>query len=334
MSALIFVIIVTFLALVYSFYNGVNDRANSIATTISTRAMSPHQAIIMSSVLNILGAFITTEVAKTMGKGIVDPAVLQCDQCMVIAAMLGTVIWVISCTRAGIPISITHAMVGGIMGAAIAASGDISLFQWAGLKKILLGMVFSPLFGFGGAFVFVWIMIWLFHKARPFFANTVFRKAQILSAAFVSLAHGTNDSQNAMGIITMALLVSNYIKVFTVPLWAILASGIAMGLGTYIAGWRVMRTMGEKLDKLEPVHGFSAQTTSAIVILAASLVGIPISTTHVVATSIMGVGASKKLSAVRWGVAGNIIVTWVLTFPGSGIVSAVSYIILKQLVPH
>lgn len=332
MSALVFVIIVTFLALIYSFYNGVNDRANAIATTVSTRAMSPHQAIIMSSVLNILGAFITTEVAKTMGKGIVDPAMLQGDQILVIAAMIGTVIWVVSCTRAGIPISITHAMVGGIIGAALMASGGINLLQWTGIKKILLGMVFSPLLGFGGAFVFVLILIWLFRNARPFFANTFFRKAQILSAAFVSLSHGTNDSQNAMGIITMALLVSNYIKVFTVPLWAILASGIAMGLGTYIAGWRVMKTMGEKLVKLEPVHGFGAETSSAIVILGASLLGIPISTTHAVATSIMGVGASKRLSAVRWGVAGNIMITWILTFPGSGIVSAVSYLVLKQLI--
>lgn len=333
MSALVFVIIVTFLALVYSFYNGVNDRANAIATTISTRAMSPHQAIIMSSILNLLGAFITTEVAKTMGKGIVDPAVLHGDQILVIAAMIGTVIWVISCTRAGIPISITHAMVGGLMGAAIAAAnGGIGLMQWPGIRKILLGMVFSPLLGFGGAFVFVLILIWLFRNARPFFANTFFRKAQILSAAFVSLAHGTNDSQNAMGIITMALVVGKFIPIFTVPVWVILASGITMGLGTYIAGWRVMRTMGEKLVKLEPVHGFGAETSSAIVILGASLLGIPISTTHAVATSIMGVGASKRLSAVRWGVAGNIMITWILTFPGSGIVSAVSYLVLKQLI--
>ncbi len=332
MSPLLFVIIVVILAWIYDFYNGVNDRANAIATTISTRAMTPHQAILVSAILNILGAFVTTQVAKTIGKGIVDPAMLQGDQILVIAALIGTIIWVVSCTRAGIPISISHSLVGGIMGAAIMAAGGISLLQWAGIKKILLGMVFSPLLGFGGAFILVILLLWLFRRAQSYFANTLFRRVQVGTTVFLSFTHGMNDTQNAMGVITMALFVGGFITTFHVPWWVIAGSGFFMGAGTYIAGWRVMKTMGMKIVKLTPIHAVSSETASSLVILGASLLGIPISTTHAVATSIMGVGASKKLSAVRWGVVWNIVIAWILTFPGSGIMSALAYIILKQIV--
>lgn len=328
MSSLLFVIVVVILASIYNYYNGANDSANSIATTVSTRALTPRQAVLMAAVLNMAGAFITTEVAKTMGKGIVEPSVLSGHQEVLIASLIGAIVWAFACTHLGIPISITHSMVGGIMGAVIVSQG-ITVLKWAGIKKILLAMIISPIAGFAGAYIFMFLMLWLFRRARPGWANKFFRKGQIFTAGLVALTHGCNDTQNAMGIIAAALVIAGFIPFFYVPVWVILISALIMGLGTYISGWRVIRTLGQRLLKVTPVHGFCSEFTSAGVMLGASLMGAPISTTHVVSTSVMGAGATKKLTAVRWGVAGNIVITWILTFPGSALIGALSCLVLQ-----
>lgn len=328
MSPLFFIIVIIILAWVYDFYNGANDSANAIATTVSTRALSPRQAVLMAAVLNMVGAFITIEVAKTMGKGIVDPETLSGHQIVWIASLIGAIVWAFACTHLGIPISITHSMVGGILGAVIVSQG-ITVLKWAGIKKILLAMILSPIAGFVGAYIFMFLMLWLFRRARPSWANKFFKKGQVVTAGLVALAHGCNDTQNAMGMITAALWMAGFIPVFDVPFWVKLGSAFFMGLGTYLIGWRVIRTLGQRLLKVTPVHGFCSEFTSAGVMLGASLMGAPISTTHVVSTSVMGAGATKKLTAVRWGVAWNIVLTWILTFPGAGLVGALSYLILS-----
>ena len=326
---LLFLMIVISLAWSYDFYNGMNDAANAIATTVSTRALTPRQAIILARTMNVLGAFLTTEVAKTIGKGVVDPGSI--DQLVVISALAGAIGWSALCTYLGIPISITHALVGGLMGAAIIAKG-FAVIHYAGIQKIVIAMVLSPLAGFLAGFILMVMIYWLFRKALPEKVNKGFKYGQIVSAALMSLSHGSNDTQNAMGMITAALLVGGFIDSFQVPVWVILGSAIFMGLGTSFGGWKIIRTMGMRLVKLKPVHGFTAEFSAAATIMISTLLGAPVSTTHVISASIMGVGSTQRLSAVRWGIASNIVLTWILTFPGSALIAIIVYWALKIVI--
>jgi PiT family inorganic phosphate transporter len=326
LDPLTFLIVVVALAWTYDFFNGMNDAANAIATTVSTRALTPRQAILLARTMNILGAFLTTQVAKTMGKGVVDPSSI--DQLVVIASLVGASGWSAVCTFLGIPISITHALVGGIIGSTIIGKG-FGVLRLAGIKKIVIAMILSPLAGFLLGFILMVILYWLLRNVIPSKVNRTFRFGQIASAAFMAFSHGSNDTQNAMGIITAALMVGGFIKVFHVPIWVIIGSALFMGIGTSIGGWKVIKTMGVKMVKLKPVHGFTAEVSASVAIIIATLLGAPISTTHVISTSIMGVGATRRLSAVRWGVALHIILTWILTFPGAAIIAGLTYLLLR-----
>ena len=326
LSPLIFIIVTIALALGYDFFNGANDCANSIATTISTKALTPLKAILLASILDIAGAFITTRVAATIGKGIIFPRFITQD--ILIASLLGAVIWAGFSTHFGIPISVTHALIGGLIGAGLIAGG-LSILNWSVIVKILLAMIFAPVFGFllGGLVIF--ILFWIFHKSRPDKVNEFFRKGQIVSSSFVALTHGMNDTQNAMGVITIALLSQGFISSFKVPLWVILGSGIFMGVGTYIGGWRVIKTLGMKIANINPIHGFTAEFSSALVIAVNTFIGIPISTTQVISTSLMGGAAAQRKRSVRWGIARSIILTWIFTIPGAATLSGLSYFLLK-----
>ncbi|MDZ7260998.1 MAG: inorganic phosphate transporter [candidate division KSB1 bacterium] len=320
------VVIIIILAWIYDFFNGMNDAANAIATTVSTRALTPRQAILLAQIFNVIGAFMTTAVARTIGKGIVRPEAI--DQVVVVAALIGASSWSALCTFAGIPISITHALVAGIMGGTIFAKG-VGVLQWAGIQKVIIAMFLSPLAGFLAGFLMMVSILWLFRRMLPSKINRWFRYGQILSASFVAFTHGSNDAQNAMGIITASLVIGGFLDSFHVPFWVILGSAGFMGLGTAVGGWKVIRTMGMKMVKLKPVHGFSAECSTSLVVLIATLLGAPISTTHVISTSIMGVGATRRLSAVRWGVARHIVLTWIFTFPGAALIAGIMYVLIS-----
>jgi PiT family inorganic phosphate transporter len=328
LSDLLLLLAIIVAALVYDFFNGFNDCANAIATTISTRALSPRHAIIMARTLNFVGALVNTAVAATIGKGVVDPKYV--DLPLILIALIGAIAWTGFASFSGIPVSVTHALIGGLLGAGIVAAG-FKIVVMHGIKKILLAMVLSPLFGFLGGLVLILILSWLFKNSAPRKVNRHFKRLQILSAAWMAFSHGMNDAQNAMGIITMALVSYGILATFKVPLWVMLACATAMGLGTSAGGWRVIKTMGSKVFKLQPSHGFSAEASAATVIAGMSLLGIPISTTHVISTAIMGSGSSQKLSAVRWGIVKNIIIAWIVTIPASGVVAALCYAVIKIL---
>lgn len=323
---LLFVIVVIALAWIYDFYNGANDCANSIATTVSTRALSPFKAILLAAVLNFSGALVTTEVAKTIGKGLLPEQLMT--PLVIISAVIGAVAWSAYATHRGIPVSITHCIVGGVIGAGIASNG-FDAITWSKLNKVVIGMVTSPVGGFIIGFLFVVLLINLLKNFHPTPTNRVLGRMQILSASFMAFTHGMNDAQNAMGMITIALLSAGFIPTFEVPLWVMLGSAFFMGLGTLYGGKKVIQTMGLKLVKIKPLHGFAAETTSGGIIMFASLLGIPISTTHVISTAIMGVGSAQRISAVRWGIAGNIIIAWILTIPVAAATSAGVYALLK-----
>ncbi|HEY4643668.1 MAG TPA: inorganic phosphate transporter [Bacteroidota bacterium] len=328
MGSLLPIGIIVLLAWAYDFVNGMNDCANAIATTVSTRALSPRQAIFLAFAFNVLGAFVSTEVAKTIGKGILNPEII--DYPIIVSSLVGAIIWAGFCTHYGIPISITHSLVGGLIGAGIAAKGIWAL-EAAGIKKVLIAMVVSPVAGFVVGYILLVAIFWMSRALRPEAASSYFRKFQVVSAAFMALSHGANDTQNAMGVVTAALLAGGFIHSFEVPPWVVLGSGIFMGLGTYFGGWKVIKTLGMKMVKLRPVHGFSAETASALVILGNTLVGAPISTTHVITTAVMGVGSTEKLSGVKWGLAGHIVLTWILTIPATAMVAALTYGALSAL---
>jgi PiT family inorganic phosphate transporter len=323
---LLLLLAIIFAALVYDFFNGFNDCANAIATTISTRALSPRHAIILAWVLNFLGALSHTAVAATIGKGVIDPRFAGLS--VVLVALIGASAWTGLASFSGIPVSVTHALVGGLLGAGIVAAGFKAVVL-QGMWKIVLAMILSPIFGFLGGLLLMVILSWLFKNSAPRKVNRHFRRLQILSAAWMSFSHGMNDAQNAMGIITMALLSYGALATFKVPLWVMIACATAMGLGTSMGGWKVIKTMGSKVFKLQPVHGFSAETSAAVVIAGMSLFGVPISTTHVISAAIMGSGSSQRLSAVRWGIVRNIVITWIVTIPASAIVAALCYAVIR-----
>lgn len=325
---LIFVVVIITLAWIYNFYNGANDCANAIATSVSTRVLTPFQAVVLATTLNFIGAFISTKVAMTIGKGIVSEEFMV--PLVILSAVLGAIVWAAFATHKGIPVSITHCIVGGIIGAGIISQG-MGAINWFNLKKIVIGMVTSPIGGFLGAFVLIIILYWIFKNRRPTKVNFLFGKLQILSASFMALSHGMNDAQNAMGVITITLLASGFIGTFQVPLWVMIGSAAFIGLGTFYGGKKVIKTMGMRIAKIKPVHGFAAQTAAGGVIFFSSLMGIPISTTHVISTAVMGVGSSKRFSAVRWGIAGNIMVAWLITIPVTAIMAGLIYYLLNLI---
>jgi PiT family inorganic phosphate transporter len=312
--ALLGLILVIVLGLAFDFINGFHDTANAIATSVATRVLSPGQAVAMAAVLNVVGALTGTAVAGTVGKDIVEPEVVT--QALVVAALLAAIAWNLITWWYGIPSSSSHALIFSIVGAGAAAGGQHAI-QVEGVTKVLRGLVFSPIAGFVGAFLLLFILLWLFARSRPQRVSRIFGRLQVVSAAFMAYSHGGNDAQKTMGVITMALASYHGWSgdEWDVPLWVVLAAATAMGLGTATGGWRIVRTMGLKVVELRPIDGFAAETAAASVIEVASRLGVPVSTTHVISSAILGVGATKRASAVRWGIAGRIVSAWVITIP-------------------
>lgn len=327
-STIIITIIVVVLALSFDFINGFHDTANAIATSVSTRVLTPRAAIIMSASLNLLGALISVKVAKTVGADIVNPNTIP--QTVVVAALVGAIIWDLVTWYFGIPSSSSHAIIGGLLGAAIAFKGSFSIVNWSKFcNKILLWLFLSVIIGFIAGYIIMTALNWILRKTRPATVTTVFSKLQIVSAAAMALNHGSNDAQKSMGIITMALVSGGLIKEFSVPLWVKLACAIAMALGTSVGGWKIIKTMGQNMARLAPVNGFAAETGAAAVIFTATMMKVPVSTTHIISSSIMGVGASKRLSSVRWVIAKNIVWAWILTIPICALLSAFIFSIIR-----
>jgi PiT family inorganic phosphate transporter len=304
--------VVLALILAAEFVNGWTDAPNAIATVVSTRVLSPTRALLMASVFNLIGTMSGTAVAATIGTGIVRPEVINVYT--VGAAMVGIVIWSTLAWYYGLPTSESHALVAGLTGAAFATAG-IDAVIWSGWQKVLLGIVFSTFLGFFSALLLTAVIYRLFRKQSPAAIRTVFGKLQVLSAAFMAFSHGSNDGQKFIGAFTLVLVLGGLLPAFAVPFWVILLCGFTMAMGTAVGGWRIVRTMGLRLTKLQPVHGFAAETAAATTIEVATRLGVPLSTTHTISTAIMGVGATQRLSAVRWGVTLQIVSAWVLTFP-------------------
>ena len=328
-TALLVVIVVV--ALFFDYTNGFHDAANAIATSISTRALTPRVALAMAAVFNIAGALISTNVARTVGSGIVTPPQHHAGLVIVLAALIGAITWNLGTWYFGLPSSSSHALIGGLIGAALAASETV---KWHGiLEKVLIPMVVSPLIGFGLSYLFMIALLWAFRRANAHKAQRGFRWAQIASAAAMSFGHGTQDAQKTMGVIFTALVVSGHVSSANddIPLWVVLAAAGAIALGTYSGGWRIMRTLGRRIISLSPASGFAAQTVASLVMLGNARYGLPVSTTHVISSSVMGVGATRRLSAVRWGVAGNIIFAWVLTIPAAAAVAALVWTVVNPL---
>lgn len=326
--ALIMLVLVIVAALAFDYINGFHDTANAIATCVSTRALSVKAAIFMAAFLNFAGAMVSTKVASTIGKGIVDAN--HITQLVVLAGILGAIIWNLITWYYGMPSSSSHAIIGGIMGAVIAHSGAATL-HWKGLQKIVMALILSPIIGVAIGFIFMMIVMRLFRDSNPGPLNKSFRKLQVASAAFMAFSHGTADAQKSMGVITMALLSYGLIPSFEVPTWVKVSCAVAMGLGTAAGGWRIIKTIGKDFVKLQPVHGFCVETAAAGVILGASSIGMPVSTTHVITSTILGVGVSKRLTAVNWNVAKRIVWAWVLTIPAAALVAFMTYQVLLPL---
>jgi PiT family inorganic phosphate transporter len=324
-------VVIVIVALGFDFTNGFHDAANAIATSISTRALTPRVALAMAAVFNVVGALISTEVAKTVGSGIIDPPDQHDGLVIVLAALIGAIAWNLGTWYFGLPSSSSHALIGGLVGAALVASETV---KWSGIvEKVLIPMVVSPLVGFGLSYVFMLILLWTFRRANAVRANRGFRWAQIASAAAMSFGHGTQDAQKTMGVIALTLVVSGHLgSDEAIPLWVILSAAAAIAAGTYSGGWRIMRTLGRRIFSLTPVHGFGAQTVASAVMLTTAHYGLPVSTTHVITSSVMGVGATRRASAVRWGVAGNIIAAWIFTIPGAAAVAALSWVVLDPII--
>jgi PiT family inorganic phosphate transporter len=328
-GAVLLVAFIIAVALVFDFINGFHDAANSIATVVSTRVLTPMQAVAWAAFFNFVAAFgFGVQVARTVGKGVVQPAVV--DQWVILGALTGAIAWNLITWYYGIPSSSSHALIGGFAGAALAKAGWGALIP-SGLLKIAIFIVLAPVIGMVLGFVFMVATLWIFRGARPSRVEALFRRLQLLSAAFYSLGHGTNDAQKTMGIIAILLFSSGYLgPEFYVPFWVVLAAHAAMALGTMAGGWRIVKTMGMKLTKLRPVGGFCAETAGAVMLIGTAVGGIPVSTTHTITGSIMGVGAVQRFSAVRWGLAGSIVWAWILTIPVSGVLAALTWLIL----PH
>lgn len=313
------------LILMAEFVNGWTDAPNAIATVVSTRVLKPQHALLMAAALNTAGAFAGTAVAYTIGTGIVKPEIINLTT--VSAAMVGIVVWSTIAWYYGLPTSESHALVAGLSGAGLATAGP-SVLLWEGWSKVLLGILFSTGLGFGSGMVLMITIYWIFERRPPGLVRKLFGRLQIASAAIMAFSHGSNDGQKFIGVFTLALVLGGVLPEFLVPFWVILLCAATMGLGTALGGWRIIRTMGLRLTKLEPVHGFAAETGAGLTILLASHYGIPLSTTHTINTAIIGVGSTRRLSAVRWGVVGGIVTAWILTFPICG---AIAYAVALAL---
>jgi PiT family inorganic phosphate transporter len=316
---------VIFLAVIFDFINGFHDTANAIATSVSTRVLTPKVAVLMAAFLNMVGALSGTAVAKTVGAGLVQA--VSITQITIIAALVAAIAWDLITWYLGLPTSSSHAILSGVVGAGIATSG-FSVIITKGVYKVLIGLFFSPLIGFVLSILLMYFLMWLFRKSTPTLVSNLFGRLQIVSAAYMAFSHGSNDAQKTMGIITMALVSYYHLPDFHVPIWVIILCATAMAFGTAVGGWRIIKTLGVKLVQLRPIHGFAAETAAATVIEVASRIGLPLSTTHVISSTIMGVGASKRFSAVRWGIGKNIVLAWVLTLPACLILA---WIICKLL---
>ncbi|MEJ7705511.1 MAG: inorganic phosphate transporter [Geodermatophilaceae bacterium] len=319
------IVAVILIALVFDYTNGFHDAANAIATSVSTRALTPRMALLMAAVFNLLGAFLGTKVASTVGSGIIEAPDGSGGLTVVFAALIGAIVWNLTTWYFGMPSSSSHALIGGLVGAAIAASETV---KWDGvLDKVVIPMVVSPVVGFVLAGLVMYALLFAFRNSNQHRANRGFRRAQIVSAAAMALGHGLQDAQKTMGVIVLALVIGGYQEGFDVPWWVILLAAGALSAGTYSGGWRIMRTLGRRIIDLDPARGFAAEVTAASVLYTTAFVfAAPISTTQTITSSILGVGATKRLSAVRWNVAGNILVAWVLTIPMAGLVAGLAYL--------
>ena len=324
-------VVVVVLAVVFDYINGFHDTANAIATSVSTRALRPSHAILMSATANFVGALSGTAVANTIASGLATTPSGDPGQVIVAAALIGAIAWNLLTWRLGIPSSSSHALIGGLIGAVIASVGPDALNLRGIFDKVLFPLVASPILGVLLGFTLMVVLLNLFRNAHPRRLNDRFRRLQVLSAAYMAFSHGSNDAQKTMGIITLALVAGGVLAEPTVPLWVILVAASAISLGTAAGGWRIIKTMGQRVVKLDPVHGFAAETTAATIIFGASHFGMPVSTTHVISSAIIGGGSGGRVSAVRWGVAGNIVIAWVLTIPASGTVAWVAWEILSRV---
>lgn len=331
--ALLILVLVVLTALAFDYINGFHDAANAVATVVSTGVLPMRTAIVLAGLLNVIGALTGTAVASMIGSGLIEPSAVS--QVVVLSALLGAIAWNLFTWYFGIPSSSSHALVGGLAGAALARAGTGSI-QLAGLLKIVESLIISPVVGFVFGFVLMILILWSSRRKRPEQLSRSFRRLQIVSAGFMAVSHGSNDAQKTMGIVTMSLVaygaVSPAAGRFVVPTWVILICALAMGAGTMAGGARIIKTMGTKIIDLRPIHGFAAETSAAITILAASHLGLPVSTTHVISGSIMGVGASQRVSAVRWGVTARILWAWVLTIPVTAVLALGCYLLLHVLI--
>jgi PiT family inorganic phosphate transporter len=320
-STLLVVTIVV--ALAFDFTNGFHDTANAVATSVSTRALSPRLAVLTAAVANLAGAFVTTAVAKTVGKGVIDTGLAT--EKTVLAAVIGGIVWNLITWWLGLPSSSSHALIGGLIGAALVQSGSKGV-EWHDIvHKVAFPALAAPTIAFLAAFVVLLAIYWIFRWMTPGLANRSFRLGQLVSGTWVAFTHGANDAQKTMGVIALALFTHGSIDHFYIPTWVKVAAGVAIGAGTYVGGWRIMRTLGQRVFSMEPESGFAAQVTAGATIYAATHFGYPLSTTHVISGAVMGSGATKRLSAVRWGVAGNIVTAWILTIPAAALVAAALY---------
>jgi PiT family inorganic phosphate transporter len=324
-------VVLIVIALGFDYTNGFHDAANAIATSVSTRALSPRAALALAAVFNLLGSLVSTRVASTVGKGIVSLPDTHEGLVVVFAAVVGAIVWNLVTWYYGLPSSSSHALIGGLAGATLASSGDV---EWHGvIHKVVIPMVLSPVVGFVLAFVVMVALLWTFRRSNPRDTNVGFRIGQWASSAAMAFGHGLQDAQKTMGVITLALVVTHHLGAFVIPLWVKLACALAISLGTYSGGWRIMRTLGRRVYKLDNASAFTAQTVaSGVLLTTAYAYAAPISTTHVITSSVMGAGATRKLSAVRWGVAGNILVAWVLTLPAAGLMAAGVFGVVHQFV--
>ena len=331
-TTLLAVAAIVVVALVFDFTNGFHDAANAIATSVSTRALTPRAALLMAAAFNLIGALLGTGVAQTVGAGIIATPEGSHGLLIVAGALVGAITWNLITWRLGLPSSSSHALIGGLAGSAISA---VSGVKWAGiLEKVVIPMVLSPLIGFTVAYLLMACLLWAFRSAPPGQVNRGFRTAQTMSAAAMALGHGLQDAQKTMGVVVLALVTAGYQQGFDVPVWVILAVALALSLGTYAGGWRIIRTLGRRIVHLDPPRGFAAESTAASVLYVTAFVyEVPVSTTHTITSSVLGVGATRRLSAVRWGVAGTILTAWVLTIPGAGLVAATTYQILHLVIP-
>ncbi len=328
LDPIVMLIFVVALALVFDFSNGWHDSANAIATVVSTHVLSPARAVLLAAVLNIAGAFMSTAVAKMIGGGIVEATLI--NQATVAAALIGAIAWNLFTLMLGLPTSSSHALIGGLIGGALAQTG-MAAVKLSGLRGVLEAMLFSPFMGFVLGYLFILATYWAVFRVPRGTANRMFRRLQLVSSSLMAFSHGANDAQKAMGIITLALVSSGHLDRVVVPTWVILACALAMGLGTAAGGWRIIRTLGMRIIKMDPVHGFAAETSGALVLLGTAHFGMPVSTTHTITSAIMGVGSVTRLSAVRWGVTKRIVYAWVFTLPGAGLVGYGVNLVLQAL---